>query len=364
MSQFNDSSVPQSASSITPELNKQAEIIFVLANLGLYKHFLERFLEGLGRVLHLPWWAIHSVLYLVTWTAFVFLIDVPKIYPHTGYFSFGAEQVGEFMFTTFLLFHIRQCRSTGILAAARITDTETRLIWLRRYLAPIYWGWVARWKFWWCGKPRQMTLPTWVATVCVLIAYYSGQFLFYRGHLLWLFHAPRFWEAHFYPYPQLIYVYPTIAKAAMMVAGIGHFRWLSGLMKIVRGKCPCTLNPKLRQQLYFKCCDAAIRSSIFISIATAFWVVGDTLAKGFTFWSYLYSVCLVLIYAAQVIIIRNLRLLPRHDEGEPQNFFRELIFGVCWQFPKSRRFAIVGVVWGLMLWLAPLSQLVALINNL
>lgn len=364
MSKFSDSSTPQPTSFITPELNKQAEITYALANSGLYKHFLERFLERFGCVLHLPWWAVHFVLYLGTWTAFVLLIDVPKIYPHTGYFSFGGEQVGEFMFTTFLLFHIRQCRSTAVLAAAQIADTENRLIWLRRYLAPIYWGWVVRWKFWWGGKLRQTILRTWLATVCVLIAYYGGQFLFYRGDLVWLFHAPRHWEAEFYPYPQFIYVYPTIAKAAMMVAGVGHFRWLSGLMKIVRGECPSSLNSKQRQQLYFKCCDAAIRSSIFISVATAFWVVGDTLAKGFTFWSYLYSVCLVLIYATQVIIIRNLRLLPRHDEGEPQNFFRELIFGVCWQLPKSRRFATVTVVWGLMLCHAPLSQLVALINNL
>jgi len=365
MSQFNDKPASQSPNLITSELSEEAGIVFALANSGLNKHFLERFLDGIGRVLCIPWWAVHFILYLVTWTAFALLIDVPNIYPKTGYFSFGGEQIGEFMFTIFMLFHIRQCRSTAILAAARINDMETRLIWLRRYLAPIYWGWIVRWKFHPGGKMRQRILRTWMATICVLIAYYCGQFLYYRGDLLWIFHAPRYWEVHYYPYQQLIYVYPTIAKAAMMVAGFGYFRWLSGLMKIVRGECPSTLNFKQRQQLYFECRHTAIRATIFISAATAIWAVGDTLAKGFTFWSYLYSVWLLLIYVAQVVIIRNLRLFPRRNEGTSPNFFRELIeFGVSWQFAGIRRYATALALFGSIISADLLPQLVASISNL
>jgi hypothetical protein len=355
------------AGEFSPELKEKAAVVFALSNSSLYKHFLERFLEKFGRLLRLPWWGIHFVLYLATWTAFVLLIDVPKIYPNTGYFSFGGEQLGEFMFTTFMLFHIRQSRSIAILAAARIDIAEDRLIWLRKYLAPIYWGWIMRWRFYPGAKMRKGILRTSLATICVLIVYYSGQYLYYHSDLLWIFHAPRSWEVHYYPYQQLIYLYPTIAKAAMMVAGLGHFRWLSGLMKIVRGECPSTLNSKQRKHLYFECCQVAIRASMVVSAATAIWVVGDTLAKGFTFWSYLYSVWLVLIYAAQVIIIKNLRLHPKLNKRTFRNFFRELIvpdFAVSWQFTGIRRFATLLTVWGLIISPGPLAQLAAAINTL
>jgi hypothetical protein len=349
----------------SPELKEKAAVVFALSNSSLYKHFLERFLEKIGRLLCLPWWGIHFVLYLATWTAFVLLIDVPQIYPNAGYFSFGGEQLGEFMFTTFMLFHIRQCRSIAILAAARINDTKTRLIWLRRYLAPIYWGWIVRWKFYLGGKLRQGILRTWLATICVLIIYWGGQFLYYHGDLLWIFHAPRYWEVHYYPYQQLIYIYPTIAKAAMMVAGLGHFRWLSGLARIIRGECPSTLNSKQRQQLYFECRHTAIRATIFISAATAIWAVGDTLAKGLTFWSYLYSVWLLLIYVAQVVIIRNLSLFPRRNKRTFQNFFWELTeFGVSWQFTGIRRYAAALALFVSIISADLLPQLVASINNL
>jgi len=360
-----DKSNSRSSDFIAPELHKEATVVFALSNSGLYKHFLERFLYGIGRLLRVPWWSVHFILYAATWTAFVLLIDVPKIYPNTSYFSFGGEQIGEFMFTTFMLFHICQSRSTAILVAARIGNTESRLVWLRRYLAPIYWGWILRWKFYSGGRMRQIILPTWLATICVLIVYFGGQLFYYHGYLLWVFHAPRYWEVYYYPYQQIIYLYPTIAKAAMMVAGLGHFRWLSGLMKIVRGEYQSTLNSKQRQQLYFECRHMAIRASIFVGAATAIWSVGDTFAKGFTFWSYLYSAWLLLIYAAQVAIIRNLRLYPRHKKGTFRGIFWELVmFGVSWQFTGIRRFATALALLGSISSPCLLDRLVASISNL
>ena len=350
------------AGDFSADLKDRAAVVFNLARSTAYKHFLERFLEATGRILHVPWWAVHFIIYLLIWTAFILLIDVPKLYPKAGYFSFGGEQIAEFTFTVFMLFHIRQCRSIGILAAARIEDNDTRQAWLRRYLAPSYRGWMMGRKFDPTRQKSQWILGAWLVTVGLFLAYLGGQFLDYRGYLQWLLQAPSFWALHYYPYPQLIYLYATMAKVAMMVAGVGYFWWLFGIIGIASGKYPSTLNSRQREQLYFKCCQVAIRASIVISAATATWVAGHALAFGFTFWAYLYSVWLLLIYAAQVVIINNFRPREEADKSKWPSSFLKLIaldFAVPRQLAGSGRFAIA-----LAFSPGSLAQLVTSIYNL
>ncbi len=355
----------QSANFITADLNEEASIIIALSNSNLYKHFLERFLDGIGRSVHVPWWMVHFVLYSAIWVGFIFLIDVPKLYPNAGYFSFGGEQIGEFIFTTFMLYHIRKSRLIAILAAARIKNTGTRLIWLRRFLAPAYWGWIVRWRI--SGQRKgQWVLRTWAATACVLTVFLGGQYIYYHGNLRWFPHAHSYWGLYYYPYPQLIFLYATIAKASMMVAGFAQFWWLYGLMGIIRGKYPSSLNSQQRKLLYFECCQAAIRFSMVVSAATAIWVFGHALDYGFTFWSYLYSVWLALLFIMQTAVIKNLQLRFKFSK-EFREFFGELLapdFAILSEFTGIRKFATLSAVWVLILCPGPLAQLAASISKL
>ena len=330
--------------SITAELSEEAAIIFALSNSSFHKNFLERFLGATGRLLRLPWWAVHLAFYLGVSLAFVYLLNVNRLYPKAGYVSFGAEQVGEFIFTTFMLWHLRRSRSAAVLAAARITDGKNRLIWLRKYLAPASWGWVAR-----LGN-REWNIRVWFVSAVLLTAYWGSQLIYYRGGWLRVPHSQYYW-AIYYPYPQLLYIYPTIAKAAMMVAGAAHFWWLYGLMSLVRGRCPSGLTIRQRRSLYLECGRAATQFSLGVSAATVVWVSARALAYGFSFWAYLYSFCLLLVFAGEVVIITDAKF-----PWISAQFLRQLIapdFAIEWQVA-----ATLSAVWGLILGLGPMAHIV------
>lgn len=332
------------------ELGTQAAIALALSNSGFYRNFLERFLVSTGKLLRLPWWAVHLVLYLASVFALVSLLSVPRLYPHAGYISFGAEQVGEFLFTTFMLWHLRKSRSIAILAAARLPNGKDRLIWLRKFLAPSSWGWSVRF-----GN-RRPSVSVWLATSVVLIAYWGGQFLFYRGRGLRVPHVNTYWDTC-YPYPQLLYLYPTLAKAAMFTAAVAHFWWLSGLMSIVRGQCPSALNVRQRRLLYLECSRAGTEFIVMVSLIAVLWVFARALAYGFGFWAYLYSLSLLLLFAAQVAIFTGTNL----SEWLSGYFFRELItsgFVTDWPVTTVGRLAGLSLVWGPILGLGPLAQLI------
>lgn len=347
---------PEMATAIPAELNEQANIVFALSNAGFYRHFLERFLAEAGRVLHVPWWVVHLALYLATTIAFVVLLPVPRLYPSAGYVSYAAEQVGEFMFTVLMLYHLRSARTIAVLAAARISNGRARLLWMRRYLAPTSWGWVLRW------RNRQWTMRVWSATAILLMVYFCGQFLFYRAQLPWLRHFRNSWDLY-YPYPQLLYLYITFAKAAMMVAGAAHFWWLYGLIAIIRGRYPSSLNVGQKESLYFECGQAATRLTVVVSAATVVWVLAHALAYGFTFWAYLYSFCLLVLFTAQVIIVKGVKPYPRISA----RFLREMIapdFAISWPVSGVGRFATLTAIWGPILSLGPLAQFVGALGKL
>lgn len=339
--------------SIPPEWTRDAGAIFALSNSGLYRHFLERFLSRTGRILRLPWWIVHLFLYLFTAAAFVWLINLHRLYPHRSYAAFGLEQVGEFTFTCFMLYQLRATRSVAVLAAVRISDWKQRTTWLRRYLAPTSWGWAIPWH-----RPR-WAIRGWAAIAFLLVIYYGGQFLSYRTGIPVIPHPHNPW-ASLYPFPQLLYIYPTLAKASMMIAGAAQLWWLYGLIQIAHGKYPSGLTRKQRSDLSVECGRAATRLSLGVSVATAIWVAGRTLAYGFTFWAYLYSAWLLLLFGVQAAIIGG--VVP--FSPVKGRFLRQLLastFEISWEPTRASRWATLSAVWALALCVGPVAQLTAYI---
>lgn len=325
---------------ITADLSEEAAVIFALSNSDFYQNFLERFLAASGRLLRLPWWAIHLGLYFGIGIAFVCFLNVHEMYPNGGYISFGAEQVGEFMFTAFMLWHLRKSRSAAVLTAARIANGRDRIIWLRKYLAPVSWGWVVRF-----GR-RQWAIRVWFLNVALLTAYWGSQFLHYRVAVHRFPHSHDFWAVS-YPYPQLLYIYPTMAKAAMAIAGVAHFWLLRGMVSVVRGRYPSNLSATEKESLYLECGQTATQFSLGVSAAIVIWVLARALAYGFTFWAYLYSFCLFVVFAGQVVIITDSRF-----PWISAPFLRQLIapnFAMEWQ---------VAGIGGLILGLGPMAQII------
>ncbi len=126
------------------------EQLAVLQTLGasrFHQHFLERFLEDLGRQLCLQWWTVHALLYALSLGLFAALADVHAQFPRTGYLGLLGF-LPEFIFTTFMLWHLRECRRRAFLVVAQLPPGPQRLNWLRRYWAPMHWGWVIPWQRW------------------------------------------------------------------------------------------------------------------------------------------------------------------------------------------------------------------------
>jgi len=342
---------PDKVNAPRPGFGNEADVVFALAKSGSYRHFLERFLDASSRLLQVPWWAIHLALYLATSVVFIWLVNVPKLYPGGSYVSFGAEQIAEFMFTTFMLYHLREARGVAFLAAARIRDGVARQFWLRAHLGPASWGWLLR-----RARPRLIIRP-WFATALMLMAYWGGQYIYHYIRPAWLAHPRSYWDTS-YPYPEIIYFYPTLAKASLIIAGAAHFWWLYGLIGLVRGRFSSSLDDKHRRLLYFECGRSAIRLSLMVTGTTVLWVVARALNYTPTFWVYLYSLWLIALFAAQVVMIKGLKPLAWINP----NFFRELIapdFAISWEFAGIRRFATVAVLWVLMISVGPLAQLAA-----
>lgn len=334
----------------TEKLIEQGSIVLALSESPFYQNFLERFLVAIGRPLRLPWWAVQTVLYSATVVLFVRFLNVPRLYPHAGYVSFGLEQVGEFLFTTFMICHLRNTRNVAILAVSRVRKGTDRLIWLRSFLAPSSWGWVVR------SRGTRWTIRAWLVTLALLLAYWGGQFIYYRGGAMGISHAKNYWDAS-YPLPQFVYLYPTIAKAAMFVAVAAYFWWLRGSILIARGKCPSTLTVQQRELLYLRCSELATRFMVMVSATALLWVCARALAYGFGFWAYLYSGGLLFLLAAQIGIFADVK--PSHWVSV--RFFRQVIaseFIVDWPVTHLGQLAGLVLIWGPILGLGPLARLV------
>ena len=123
------------------DIRERGDVILNLQMSGFYMHFLERFLVGLGGILHVPWWVIHFLLYVLTWGAFLALVDARRFFPDWGKITWSTVMLAECFFTTFMILKVRKIRMTGFKMAARISSPEQRSVWLRKHLGPIFWGW-------------------------------------------------------------------------------------------------------------------------------------------------------------------------------------------------------------------------------
>jgi hypothetical protein len=328
-----DSPVSPSARAAV-EFKQQLAILQTLASSPFHQHFLERFLGWLGRPLHLPWWGVHALLYGVTVALFVAFGNIHAQFPRGGYFSLigtGAE----FLFTTYLLWHIRQSRTQAFMVAARMTSGPHRLIWLRRYWGPLHWGWTvplsgpsgtlspsdgervgvrglpfrnpkseigapnsA------LGTPHSCRLPVWCVTVLLLGLFYAT--------LLWTRWHPGPFGDPALRFPHELCVYTDVAKAAMIVAVLSSFWTLYGFTQAVRGRYPTSMNRQQRLDLVYHCHQSVLRLSWVVGLTTGLWLFAYGLDHGFTRWSWWWSFWLAVMFATNHTIIRNRGRRPFH----------------------------------------------------
>ncbi len=308
----------QSGAAVLPRgLGEQAAVVLTLARSSFYRHFLETFLEGAGRLLRVPWWGVHGFLYLATGVAYVTLVDVPRYFPNAGYISYAGQLITDFVFTTWMLWHLRECRSRAFLVAARIGDAKGRLTWLRKHLGPTHWGWLLSQRSSLRKEAHSESgvrssefevqsstfrLRVWQLTALVLVIHY--------GHLLcfaWPPEPAKLWAVY---YPHLIGIYTHLCKAALMVTLFTHFWWLNGLMRVARGGYASDLSREQRQDLVAECRRTAFRLSVVVGTAASLWMLSHGLALGVTYWSYLFSLGLAALFTVQVAIIKDLRRRP------------------------------------------------------
>ncbi len=278
------------------------EQLTALQTLGasrFHHHFLERFLERLGRWLHLPWWAVHALLYALTLGLFAAFADVHAQFPRTGYVGLLGF-IPEYIFTTFMLWHLRECRRQAFLVFAQLPPGPERLNWLRRYWAPLHWGWVIPWRRWMGGsvngrsredegtpfypvaRPERLGvhLPAWGVTILLLGVFYAS--LFWPG-----LHPGPFGTRDL-RFPHEWCVYTDLAKTAMIVVVLAHFWALQGFVRLAWSPAN-SLSRSRRLALLAFSRRSALRLGCVVGMATGLWFFAYGLDHGFTRWSWWWS---------------------------------------------------------------------------
>lgn len=302
-----------------------------------HQHFLERFLEGLGRQLRLPWWAVHALLYVLTLGVFAAMADVRAQFPRTGYWGLLGF-LPEYIFTTFMLWHLRECRRQAFLVVAQLPPGPQRLHWLRRYWAPMHWGWMIPWQRWMGGgvrtrpaaeegtPPRLATraasvgcyLPAWGVTVLLLGVFYAS--LFWPG-----LHPGPFGNRDL-RFPHEWCVYTDLAKTAMIVVVLANFWVLRGFVRLAWSS-DIALNRSQRRALLEFSRRSALRLACVVGMATGLWFFAYGLDHGFTRWSWWWSFWLAVLFSVQAIVLQppkhlaSLFFKSQETHGKPPNFF-------------------------------------------
>jgi len=281
------------------DVRERGDVVLNLQMSGFYRHFIERFLTCLGSILHLPWWVIHFLLYVLTWGAFLALVDTRRFFPDWGEITWSTVMLAEFLFTTFMILKVRGIRMTGFKMAARISSPEKRSVWLRKHLGPVYWGWGFRLNLPGIHKRSKVIwVRTWHVTVLLMFILYVSIALFVE--------EPRVssgWEAYF---PNFLCVYTQIVKCAMLTAVLSYFSFLSGLVQIASGQYETSLDSARRQLLYADCRRLTMQVSVAVGVATGFWMLGDGLSLGINWWSYGLSIGLLILFGCQAAIIEGI----------------------------------------------------------
>lgn len=273
---------------------KGMAILRTLASLDFYRHFVERLLSRIGKVLRLPWWAVNLVFYAVTAVAVTTLARESLIY-YGGHIGLYGQLAAEFAFVTWMLCHVRQSRSQALIVAARLSSGKDRRRWLRQYFGPLHWGWAWSWR---AGREQQghrfIRLRLGPATLLVVAAYY--------GLVIWRWGLVRAWEI--LP-SELLLLYTHSIKAAMLVAVLGHFWWLSGLMRVADGDLASSLTRNARIVLRSDCRRAVLRLDLFVGATAGAWIVFHGWGL---FWSYVLSAWMAVLLVTQWTIIAGFRL--------------------------------------------------------
>ncbi|MCX6927922.1 MAG: hypothetical protein NT154_32640, partial [Verrucomicrobia bacterium] len=163
---------PADPAQLPPDIRRDIEVILPLATSGFLDHFLESFLAKAGRLFRLPWWLVHAALYALVAIVAAVWVDQRKFFPRGGSLTLCGILAAEFVFTTWMLVHIRQSRTLALLAVARLNSGHDRLTWLRTFFGPMHWGWVIRGRSRPANhsKPLRLRLPA--LTLLLVIAFY------------------------------------------------------------------------------------------------------------------------------------------------------------------------------------------------
>jgi hypothetical protein len=283
------------------DVRERSDVVLNLHLCGFYRHFLERFLVAVGGFLHVPWWAVHVLLYLLTWVAFMLLVDAKKFFPGWSRMICSSIMLAEFIFTTFMLLKVRWMRSVGFKMAARIKSPGQRLVWLRRHLVPVFWGWRYG-----VGAPgengihRVIRIRTWQMTVLQLFILYAILVLSVKDLRL-----SSIWEPYF---PNLLIIYNQIAKCSMLTAVLSYFSFLSGLVQVASGRYVTSLDAEQRQMLCADCRRVTLQVSVIVGLATGLWMLSYGLSLGINYWSYSLSAGLLVLFVCQAAILEGISL--------------------------------------------------------
>lgn len=292
-----------------PGCEEQLTLLQTLSTSPFHRHFLERFLEGLGRALGVPWWGVHALLYVLTLALFIGLGHVQTQFPRGGYLSLIGFAT-EFMATTYLLDYVRRSRTEAFLVAARMTFPQERLVWLRRYWGPMHWGWIiplvsASGSDRSPGRFRRLLirlfgpvirLRLWVVAVLLLGLFYTT---------LWLGWHPGPYGAPTLRFPHELCIYTDFAKAVAILVVLTNFWMLHGLMRIVWGLCSAALTSPQRTALVRYCQGSVVRISCVAALAVGGWLFTYGLDHGFTNWSWWWSFWLAVLFLTNLAILGN-----------------------------------------------------------
>lgn len=304
----------QGVAGSTDPFKQQLAVLQTLSASPFHQHFLERFLDRLGRWLGLPWWAVHALFYVLTVAVFIGLGHVQTQFPHGGYLSLIGF-VAELGFTSFLLWYLRLSRTEAFLVAAQVTSPRERLVWLRRYWGPMHWGWIiplassdgSDRSFGWLKRLLArlfgpvIRVRIWVAAVLLLGLFYTT---------LWLGWHPGPYGAAGLRFPHELCVYTDFAKAVAILIVLANFWMLHGLVRIVWGHCSTVLTPHQRIALLQHAQRSVLQISCVAALAVGGWLFTYGLDHGFTHWSHFWSFWLVVLFLIHRLILKG---LPRYS---------------------------------------------------
>ena len=280
---------------LPPALKRATGVVLPLATCGSLEHFLERFLGHASRWLRLPWWLVHAALYVGGVALSVIFADQSKFFPRGGNITLCGVLAAEFVFTTWMLLHLRQARTLALLAASRLESGEDRLTWMRTYFGPSHWGWVIGRKRGSAGNPGPICLRLPGLTLALVAGFYLYLVLWGTepgSHGAW-----QTCRAH------LFGLYALLAKCSMLLAVLAQFWLLRGLVRLLRRDWRDSISNAARLRLWSETRRLAVRLNLIVGTATGIWMFVNGLALGVTEWSCVLSAWLLGMFVVQGVML-------------------------------------------------------------